>query len=106
MNALVLAALLGVKITSPDGDLFAFPGLLDDRGAPIAVSTFEQWADGERLHVRITHAFPDGRRAVERARFMRKGELVQETWSWDERREGELVRAYRVDLLTGRARVT
>ncbi len=81
MNALVLAALLGVKITSPDGDLYAFPSLLDDRGTPIAVSTFEQWVDGERLHVRITHAFPDGpasairswRRAIPWSSWRRSG---------------------------------
>jgi hypothetical protein len=92
-----------VDLRSPDGELFAFPALADERGETIATSTFEQWFEGGRLHVRITHAFHDGRRAIERARFSVGRTLVQERWSWDERRDGGLVRAFEVDLLTGRA---
>jgi hypothetical protein len=109
VQVLLLAALLvaggrPVDLRSPDGELYAFPTLLDDEGHPIATSTHVQWVERGRLHVRITHAFPDGKRAVERARFARGDALVQESWSWDERRGDEVLRAFEVDLVAGRAR--
>lgn len=95
---------LAVEVRSPEGELYAFPTLLDDAGNPLATSTLAQWFEGGRLHVRITHRFPDGREAVERARFTQGKVLVQDAWSWDERRGDELVRAFDVDLADGRAR--
>jgi hypothetical protein len=109
LAAALLAALAAapaaraVDVTSPDGELFAFPSLADEHGNVLATSTFEQWLDRGRLHLRITHAFHDGRTAVERARFAPGKQLVQERWSWEERRGGEVVRAFDVDLLSGRA---
>jgi hypothetical protein len=91
-------------VRSPEGELYAFPTLLDDAGTPLATSTLAQWFEDGRLHVRITHQFPDGRRAVERARFTQGKELVQEAWSWEERRGDKVVRAFDVDLVHGRAR--
>lgn len=93
-----------VEVRSPEGELFAFPTLLDDHGAPLATSTLTQWSEKGRLHVRVEHRFADGRRAVERATFRAGRELDQTGWSWDERRDGELVRAFEVDLDGGRAR--
>jgi hypothetical protein len=107
LAALALAAAapaLAVGIRSPDGELFAFPSLLDDAGTPLAASTLRQWYEGGRLHVRIEHVFGDGRRAVERAVFTVKGGLAQRSWSWDERRGDALVRRFEVDLDAGRAR--
>jgi len=101
--ALAPLAAGAVEVRSPDGELFAFPSLADAEGKGLATSSFEQWVEKGRLHVRITHAFHDGRKAVERARFTRGKELVQERWSWDERKGDEVVRAFDVDLLTGRA---
>lgn len=93
-----------VELTSPEGELFAFPRLLDGDGRPLAQSTLEQWFEGGLLHVRITHAFPDGRRAVERARFVQGKELVQQSWSWEERRGETLLRSFEADLVSGLAR--
>jgi hypothetical protein len=93
-----------VEVTSPEGELYAFPSLLDGMGRPIAQSTLEQWFEGGLLHVRITHAFHDGKRAVERARFVQGKELIQRWWSWEERRGDTLLRAFEVDLTSGRAR--
>ncbi len=110
MRALAAALLLtasaarGVEVSSPEGELFAFPTLLDDDGTPLATSTLAQWFEGGRLHVRVTHRFADGRRAVERARFEQGKELVQEAWSWEERRGDEVIRAFDVDLVSARAR--
>ena len=94
----------GVEVTSPEGELYAFPRLLDANGRPIAQSTYAQWFENGLLHVRITHAFHDGRRTVEDARFVQGRELDQKWWSWEERRGDTLLRAFEVDLVTGRAR--
>lgn len=94
----------GVEVTSPEGELYAFPRLLDANGRPIAKSTYAQWFEDGLLHVEILHAFDDGRRAVERAGFVQGRELEQRSWSWEERRGDTLLRAFEVDLVTGRAR--
>jgi hypothetical protein len=99
------ANVAAVEIRSPDGELYAFPTLLDDGGRAIASSTHAQWFERARLHVRITHDFPNGKRAIERAQFARGGELVQESWSWEERQGDRILRAVEVDLAKGRARV-
>jgi hypothetical protein len=103
--AMLLAAAqaAAVEVTSPEGELYAFPSLLDDKGHPIAQSTLVQWFEGGILHVRITHSFHDGKRAVERARFVQGKELVQRWWSWEERRGDTLLRSFEVDLVSGRA---
>lgn len=98
------AQAFAVEVTSPEGELYAFPALLDDKGRPIAQSLYAQWFEGGLLHVRITHEFRDGRRAVERARFVQSKELDQQWWSWEERRGDILLRAFEVDLVSGRAR--
>lgn len=90
-----------IEVTSPEGELFAFPSLQDDAGRPIADSTMRQWFERGLLHVRIEHAFADGRRAVERARFRQGRDLAQEAWSWEERRGDQVVRAFDVDLEHG-----
>jgi hypothetical protein len=105
--ALLLAragATPAVEVGSPEGELYALPSLLDDHGTALATSTLTQWFEGGRLHVSIVHAFADGRRAVERARFSQGKELGQEVWSWEERRGDRIVRVFEVDLLAGRAR--
>jgi hypothetical protein len=99
------ANVAAVEIRSPDGELYAFPTLLDDGGRSVASSTHAQWFERARLHVRITHDFQDGKRAIERAQFARGGELVQESWSWEERQGDRILRAVEVDLAKGRARV-
>lgn len=93
-----------VEVTSPEGELFAFPRLLDGEGRPIAQSTLEQWFEGGLLHVRITHAFHDGRVAVERARFLQGKKLDQRWWSWEERRGETVLRSFEADLDSGLAR--
>ncbi len=95
---------LAVEVISPEGELYAFPSLLDDQGRPIAQSTYAQWFEDGLLHVRITHAFHDGRRTVENARFSQGRELDQRWWSWEERRGDTRLRAFEADLVTGRAR--
>jgi hypothetical protein len=104
--AMLLAAAqaAAVEVTSPEGELYAFPSLLDDKGHPIAQSTLVQWFQGGILHVHITHAFHDGKRAEERARFVQGKQLVQRWWSWEERRGDALIRSFEVDFTSGRAR--
>jgi hypothetical protein len=100
---LAAAPALAIEVRSPEGELLAFPSLLDDHGTPLAASTMRQWFERGRLHLRIEHAFGDGRRVVERATFTVRGGLTQRTWSWDERRGDARVRRFEVDLDQGRA---
>jgi hypothetical protein len=100
---LAAASAAAVEVRSPEGELFAFPALLDDEGAPLATSALRQWFERGRLHVRVEHALRDGRVAVERATFTQGKELVQHRWSWEERRGTDLVRSFAVDLDAGRA---
>lgn len=104
MLILISALSFALEVVSPEGELYAFPTLLDDKGRPIARSTYAQWFEGGLLHVRITHAFHDGRRTVEDARFAQGKELEQRWWSWEERRGDTRLRAFEVDLVSGRAR--
>ncbi len=103
-GAAVPSRAAAIEVRSPEGELFAFPTLLDDHGTPLARSTLTQRLERGLLQVRVEHAFADGRRAVERATFTQGRELVQHAWSWEERRGGALVRAFEVDLDAGRAR--
>jgi hypothetical protein len=86
-----------------EGVARGFPVLRDSAGNKLADGDFAQWLDAERLHVRITYDFGDGRRIEENATFRQQPQLVQEEWSFRESKDGKLVRGFDVDFRSGAA---
>jgi hypothetical protein len=75
-----------------------FPALRDLEGRTLADGDFAQWVEDERLHVRIRYAFQDGRRVEERAAFRHTPTATQESWSWTEDRDEQVLRRFEVDF--------
>ena len=57
-----------------------------------------QRGENDRLHVELVWEYPDGRRVEERSVLRQKPELVQESWSVEERVAGQVVRRIDVDF--------
>jgi hypothetical protein len=64
---MLLALLLAIAATVPEGDVQAFPGLTDARGTPLAEGRYVQKVEGDVLHIEARYDFPGGRTVVERA---------------------------------------
>jgi hypothetical protein len=79
-----------------------FPVLRDLNGARLADGEFVQWIANDRLHVVIKYD-GRGRRIEEQMVARQRPQLVQERWSWEERRGGMLYRRFTVDFRSGRA---
>jgi hypothetical protein len=86
-----------------EGDARGYPVLRDATGARRADGELTQWLEGERLHVQLRFDSGDGHVIEERAVLRQAPELVQESWSWSEHRDGTLERRFAADLLTGAA---
>ena len=99
-----LAASAGaVNLTSFEGSLHGFPALRELNGKKLADGDFSQWLEGERLHVKLTYQFAGKSRIEETAEFTQKPELIQESWTWRELKEGKLFRRFEVELRSGQA---
>jgi hypothetical protein len=72
-------------------------------GQPIGEGTLTQWTEGDRLHVLLIYRYADGRTIEESAVFLQEPELVQEKWTWRERKDQLVTRRYNIDFTTGRA---
>ena len=92
---------MAVEVTEPAAAQHGYPAWCDQDGRKLADGEFRQWLRGERLHVIISYHFPDGRFFEERAELRQTSELVQEQWSWKERRNGQIEREFRADFSTG-----
>src|SRR5205823_11688027 len=86
-----------------EGTLRGFPVVRDGQGRPIADGTLTQWIEDGNLHVVARYELRDGRSIEEQAVLAQRPELRQLRWGWEERRAGEVVRAFSVDLETGHA---
>lgn len=100
---LLHAPVSAIEWTSFEGTARGFPVLRDLNGTRLADGEFSQWLEGERLHVVITYTFDRGRRIEERVVFRQRPQLMQDTWSWREQRNGRTYRQYAVDFRSGRA---
>ena len=92
-----------VETVYPQGTLRGFPDLSDAAGHKIADGSLAQWLEGDRLHVRVTYDFADGRHTEEVAILRQHPELAQESWSFEEKRDGQVQRRFTVDFGTRRA---
>lgn len=82
-----------------EGAARGFPALRDADGKKIADGDFAQWIEKDRLRVRITYA-SRSLRIEENAVFRQHPELVQQSWSLRELRNGKLYRHFAVDFLS------
>jgi hypothetical protein len=90
-----------IEVTEPAGAAHGYPGLCDINGKKLADGEFRQWVEGNRLHIIITYDFDDGQRFEEKALFRQNPDLIQESWSWKETRNGRTQREFSVDFLSG-----
>ena len=74
-------------------------------GSRIADGDFVQRIEGNRLVVSIIYS-SRGRRIEDRSTFRQRPQLVQESWSLKETRNGKPYRQFDVNLLTGEARAS
>ena len=89
-----------------EGAVHGFPELLDLQGKKLADGEFTQWIEDDRLHVTIIYNHGDGHRVEERSVFQQSPRLIQESWSWSEFDNGQLLRHFEVDFKAGKARAT
>jgi hypothetical protein len=80
-----------------------FPALRDLDGRELAAGDFAQWAEDDRLMVRIRYDFADGRTIEEESVFAPGSPVVQERWKWDESHQGQPLRVFEVDFPSGTA---
>ena len=73
----------------------------DDK--PLGHGTLTQWTEGDRLHIVLSYDYADGRRIDESAVLLQQPELVQERWTWRERKDGQTTRQFTIEFGTGRA---
>lgn len=85
------------------GAAHAFPSLRDLNGKKLADGEFMQWLEGGKLHVRTTFHFNSEHEIEEDGVFEQKPELVQNSWSWREMRDGRILRKFMVDFVAGKA---
>ncbi len=86
-----------------EGAVHGFPALYDQPGLKLADGEFLQWPEDDRLHITNTYEFDAGRRIVESMVVRVQPRVIQESWSWTETANGDLVRRFAVDFVTGRA---
>jgi hypothetical protein len=86
-----------------EGAAHGFPTLCDLNGKTLADGEFVQWIENDRLHVRIEFNFGGGHRTAENAVFEQDPQLIQESWSWQEIKDGKISRQFSVDFTSGKA---
>jgi hypothetical protein len=106
-NILIAGVLLCLPVFAADvereGAQHGFPVLLDLSGKKLADGDFSQAAEGDRIRVKLTYAFSDGRRVEEICEFKQKTKLTQEKWSWRESRGDQTLRRFQIDFPGGKA---
>src|SRR5438445_7069627 len=108
MKALLLVAALAlpgsaIETRWLEGTLRGFPVIRDAQGHLIGDGYLTQWVEDGNLHVVARYELRDGRSIEEQAGLAQRPELRQMRWSSEERRAGEVVRAFSVALETGHA---
>jgi len=90
---------------SPDTEsaIHGFPAFLDSFGKKQADGDFVQSPEGNALHVKVMFDFGAGHHIQENALFRQKPRLTQESWSWSETKNKEILRRFEVDFRSGKA---
>ena len=96
-------ALSAIEWTQFESTAHGYPVMLDaSTGRQIGNGTFTQRIEGGRLHVDITYAGA-GRRIEEHVVLSQRPELVQDSWTFAESRNGKPFRRFDVDFRSGHA---
>ena len=96
-----LAPQAALEPSDREGAAQGFPVLRTLEGVKLADGHFTQRLDDGRLHIRIRYEFGPERWIEERAIVRQEPVLVQESWSWEEARDGRLHRRFAIDFLGG-----
>ena len=89
-----------IELTELSGAAHGYPALRDLNGKILAEAEFLQWAEGNRLHVRLIYRFKNQRRIEENDVFRQRPEVIQEQYSWRETVNDQVVREFRVNFGT------
>ena len=89
-----------IELTELSGAAHGYPALRDLNGEILADAEFLQWAEGNRLHVRLIYRFKNQRRIEENDVFRQRPEVIQEQYSWRETVNDQVVREFRVNFGT------
>jgi hypothetical protein len=85
------------------GAIHGFPELRDAEGRKLADAEFTQTPEGDRLRVKLSYDFGNGHRMEENTVVRQRPALMQEEWTWEETKAGEIVRRFAVDFRNGKA---
>jgi hypothetical protein len=99
---LLAAPAAAIEWTSIEGASRGYPAMRDLAGRTVADGEFAQWVENGRLHVSLAYV-GKARRIEEKAMFRQNRQLVQETWSLREVRDGALYRQFEVNFTNGTA---
>jgi hypothetical protein len=98
-----IAPLHGIEWTKLEGEAHRFPVMRDAAtGKPIADGDFKQWIQNGKLHVVISYT-AHARHIEERVVMSQRPELIQDSWSFIESRDGKPFRRFDVDFGSGQA---
>jgi hypothetical protein len=110
LHGLLLGALLclapaafAVEVRFPERNATRTLQMTTPTGEPLGEGTLTAWNEGEQLHVVLTYRYDDGRLIEESSLFRQQPELIQERWTWRERRGDTTTRQYAIDFTTGQA---
>jgi hypothetical protein len=92
-----------VAMVQSVGALHGFPSMSDPSGKIIADGEVTQELSNGRVVARVHWSFADGRRVEEHDEFRVGKEVVQERFSWTEKKNGEELRQFEVDFTSGKA---
>lgn len=110
LHGLLLGALLclapaafAVEVRFPERNTTRTLQMSTPTGEPLGEGTLTAWNEGEQLHVVLSYRYDDGRLIEESSVFRQQPELIQERWTWRERRGDKTTRQYAIDFTTGQA---
>lgn len=97
------AQLSGIEVTQFTASAHAYPVMRDLEGKELGDGEFTQEISDHLLRIRIFYHLGQGHTIEEKAAFVQNSALTQKEWSWQERRDGDLEREYKVDFDSGKA---
>jgi hypothetical protein len=89
-----------IPLTALSGAAHGYPAMRDLNGKVLAEAEFLQWAEGNRLHVKLIYRFKNQRRIEENDLFRQRPEVVQEQYAWRETANGQVLREFSVNFGT------